>query len=258
MGPEDLELAKVGAQATVEAITKPFGDLIMKAFGPLAEEVGQDLKERYHNYRLRRSKRLFARTEEFLFQAQIDPRPVPPAILISAIENGSIQDDDDLQDRWAALLANMANPDFMSETMPVFLEILRQLSGREARLLDLIYAKLAPLAPPPPVALDPAALRIGTFGVLLALYTEANNLPEPTAVDSKLNVRGDIFESFNVSLNNLSRLGVLASEPDAIPHRLRPAFNEGEMQFYLTALGYTFVRACRPPTAKNVVTESQS
>ena len=53
------------------------------------------------------------------------------------LEGASLEDDEDIQKGWAALLADAANADGKVEVKPTFLEILKQLSASEARLLDV-------------------------------------------------------------------------------------------------------------------------
>ena len=50
----------------------------------------------------------------------------------------SLEDDDDMQARWAALLANAANPDQEVTVHPTFPGILKELGSAEARLLDAV------------------------------------------------------------------------------------------------------------------------
>jgi hypothetical protein len=54
----------------------------------------------------------------------------------------SVEDDPTLQERWAALLANAANPECNSEILPSFAEILKELTPPEVRFLDLAYMQV--------------------------------------------------------------------------------------------------------------------
>jgi hypothetical protein len=54
------------------------------------------------------------------------------------MQNASLEGDDNLQDKWAALLANAADPT-QATVLPAFPEILRQLSNHDARFLSRLY-----------------------------------------------------------------------------------------------------------------------
>jgi hypothetical protein len=64
---------------------------------------------------------------------------VPLSIIHPALEAASLEEDDDLQDTWANLLANAADvrqPDVMSPSFPL---ILKELGAREVKFLDVLY-----------------------------------------------------------------------------------------------------------------------
>src|ERR1019366_1980885 len=58
-------------------------------------------------------------------------------LFFPVLEAASIEDDDEMQTRWAALLANEATS--VGSVHPSFIEILKQLAPGDARLLDRLY-----------------------------------------------------------------------------------------------------------------------
>jgi hypothetical protein len=105
--------------------------------GPLADEIGESagVVARYYRYKL--AANMYQKTVGMLAKAGIDPHAVPPRLFLPMVENASMQDDEDLHTRWAALLANAAAlPDSVH---PSFIEVLRQLTPRDAKLLDELY-----------------------------------------------------------------------------------------------------------------------
>lgn len=66
-------------------------------------------------------------------------RPVPGRILIPLLQSASLEEDDDLQKRWAALLANAATEGRGSTILPASVEVLRQLTPAHVLILDWIY-----------------------------------------------------------------------------------------------------------------------
>src|ERR1039458_7536916 len=113
------------------------GDIMRRIAGPLADEIGESagVVARYYRYKL--AANMYQKTVGMLAKAGIDPHAVPPRLFLPMVENASMQDDEDLHTRWAALLANAAAlPDSVH---PSFIEVLRQLTPRDAKLLDELY-----------------------------------------------------------------------------------------------------------------------
>jgi hypothetical protein len=50
--------------------------------------------------------------------------------------------DEDLHQRWVALLTNVARTDFEGEILPCFPDILKQLTSEEAQFMDRAYDEL--------------------------------------------------------------------------------------------------------------------
>jgi hypothetical protein len=64
-------------------------------------------------------------------------KPVATRLFFPVLESASIEDDDEMQTRWAALLANEAI--CVGSVHPSFIETLKQLAPDDARLLDRIF-----------------------------------------------------------------------------------------------------------------------
>jgi hypothetical protein len=118
----------------------PVDGLIQRIAGPLADEIGESLAIIARPYRIKLSLKMFQKTQRMLEEAGISPQAVPPRLFLPMVEAASIENDEDLHTRWAALLANAAtSPDSVH---PSYIEVLKQLTPTEARLLDALY-KLA-------------------------------------------------------------------------------------------------------------------
>ena len=117
-------------------LSGPLGDLLRKLAGPLADEVGESLGVWARHYRFRLSVKMWQKTQTMVGQSGLDPHAVSPRLFLPIVEKASVEDDEDLHSRWAALLANASVSDLVH---PSFIEILGQLSPRDAQLLDRIY-----------------------------------------------------------------------------------------------------------------------
>ena len=116
---------------------EPVGGLIQRIAGPLAEEIGESLAIIARPYRMKLSLKMLQKTQRMLKEAGIAAQAVPPRLFVPMLEAASIENDEDLHTRWAALLANAAtSPDSVH---PSYIEVLKQLTPKEARLVDALY-----------------------------------------------------------------------------------------------------------------------
>jgi len=69
----------------------------------------------------------------------VETRAVPPKIALPIIEEASLEDDQTLQYLWNHLLANAMSPDFNDELRYGFVEMIKEITGIEAKLLDKFY-----------------------------------------------------------------------------------------------------------------------
>jgi hypothetical protein len=137
--PDDAELIKAGTQGLVQGTLAPFHELIMLLLGPAAEEAGFMLRESVARFRASRTSRFFGVTSEKIHAAGIEPRPVALKLLMPIVESASLEDDDELQDIWANLLANATDRRDYAPVAPSFPNVLRNLSAQEVKFLDALY-----------------------------------------------------------------------------------------------------------------------
>ena len=209
---DDDELVKAGVQGLVQGAMGPFTSLLDKLLGGAAEQVGLALEGSARSYRwfrtTKRTVRYFNRTQELLSEAGIEPRSVPLKLLRPLFENGTSENEDDLQDKWAALLANSAAGE--QEIMPAFPEILKQMTSQETHFLDRAYGEA-----------------INEEERLVASRHPEHRAEPPEWV----RISGQLLESFNpVMLDNLERLGVITrNSVPLIKHQLPTRFRQATM-----------------------------
>ena len=141
--------------------------------------------------RWERQKRLQERANQFLAERGLSQpsRNVPLQVIIPLIQGGSLEEDDSLQDRWAALLVNAADASSDTEVRRAFISILEDLTPLDALLLEKIYSST--------VVPDVEAEIWTTFlpDHVTEKKPEQENLRPPNHVE--------------VSLANLARLGLI-------------------------------------------------
>jgi hypothetical protein len=238
MADED-KLVKAG----VEAALKPFSELLEKLAGPAAEEIGLTLKDHVRVFRFKRQLRLFERVKEILAESRIEPGRVPLRLLLPMVENASIEEDDDLQDRWAAMLANAAaGGNGGSGVEPVFPLILKELGIQEVRFLDELYNEAMRKHVKRRAEL-PAFIN---FRSSFNIYDLKNVYLQ--AASRKLPMDANQQQEFRLSFDIVMRNRLLDELYDLVDNRDEQRQEVGSI-YRLSALGVRFIRACRTPKA---------
>lgn len=219
------------------------GDIMRRISGPLADEIGEGMGVVARHYRYRLAVKMYQKTERMLINAGIDPHAVPPRLFLPMIENASMQDDEDLHTRWAALLANAAtSPDSVH---PSFIEVLRQLTPKDAKLLDDLYD---------------SCVTKGGRGVQPWVRTITYAERERRMAEG---------ENPQEQFENLTRLGLIDTEYELDDNKIKVKFARSsgrakvdaklDSDDYLTDFAFRFVRACRAPavTIEGQATEAK-
>jgi hypothetical protein len=218
---------------TIREIAKalqPYGDLLHKLAGPLAEEIGESAGLVARHYRFSLAVKMFQKTQRILKEAGITPQAIPPRLFLPIIDHASIEDDEDLHSRWAALLANAgASP---NSVHPSFIEILRQLTPDDANLLDKLHDW----------CVSKSRRRVIPW-VDPITYAER---------DSRVAAGENPEESFQ----NLLRLGLIQPDYEMDERRTKLKITQDgranieaelESHYEFTEFAMRFVRACRAP-----------
>jgi len=212
MNEDIVQAAKAAAELepAVEAFGEATGalELIREMTAWLADIV------RYR--RLPHQAALLQRAAEKIKASGLPAHAVPDKTLRTILEDGPLEDDESMQDRWANLLFKAATAPDGEPLKIVYPKILGELEPNEARLLDRIFDKEGPGSPEPI-----------TYG-----YDDTHDLVD------------------EAELYNLERLGLLkwiwttGTTWDQLTN--------GEVTLtgvQMTELGWQFVLACRTPTS---------
>jgi len=201
------EIVKAGFDAAL----RPFSDLIMKIAGPAADEIGLTLQDHVKVFRLKRQLRLLERVKDMV--GEEEPQRVPLRIVEEVVQAASVEESDDLQDCWAALLANAALD--ANKVHPAFIEVLKQLNAQEAQMLDLISNNR----------------RLASETTLLS------ELPLSDEIILTEEQRQRALKRFDDHTSNLLRLGLIEIK----------TVERDDTYISFTTFGRSFRDACRPP-----------
>lgn len=203
-------------KVTTEEAAKTANGLMTRIFGPAADGLGiilsQPIKERVVFNQLRALEKL--RTK--LSKEGASLRQVNLKVLFPYLDGISVEEDPELEDLWANLMANYLDSDKNLETT-VYPSILKQISSNEAKALELFYE--------------------GSFVTVFADNKKTLMRFENEKV---------LQDKFEGPINNLYRLGLL--EHEKTPARISTGLSD-----YITALfnmykispfGKDFYKAC--------------
>lgn len=225
LDPDQQQLVRNAAIGLAQGALKPVHDLLLDVCRGAAQEFGEAWKTEVRVWRLERAARLAQKAREFMEPLGINRRDVPLRLFLRTVEEASMEDSDELQDMFAALLASAANPK-NPQVHPSFVDILSQLTPRDAKLLILIGKMQVAITNEIPY--EP----VKTFDI------------RPRSGEAGFDPSDAAAGEFFLSADTLVRQRLL--EPrDISEQRLDGAGSYGG--FILTDLAWAFLRAVSPP-----------
>jgi hypothetical protein len=219
----EIELTKEGIKAAAETAK----NFLEKLVGPPIEELGGLLADQVRFYRFKNQIRILLKAQEFLRKAGVNPKRVPLKTLVPILEEGSLEEDEFMSVKWASLLATAADPNSKISVQPSFPEVLKELSPKEALILDKIY------------------------DMVVSLPIPREEWPSRGAIASSLKQVLQLSdEEFEIAIDNLFRLRLCLAPStklefiDHLEHRFQLQMKN---IICLTDFGFAFVSACRWP-----------
>lgn len=212
------EVAKTAGKA-IDASREVGGFIAKYIHSPIEQAMGI-VEDHLRYLRWERQVRLTQRAQEFLKARGLSAptRPVPLKIAIPIMVEGSLEEDDQLQDIWAQLLVNAADKESGIEVRHMFLSILKDLTPLDVLALKIIYS------------IPEEDARSGLWTV---------HLPDRilTNKDQPGHVQGSPTPEMQMTLSNLLRLGLITSTS---------TWGGDLTHSYIgqTVLGREFVKAC--------------
>lgn len=128
-------------EATKVASNKA-GGLLKALFGKAFEETGEIIAD---NIRLRRFKNqveIFEKAKKYLKNKKISENKISLKVLAPLIEFSSLEEEEDLQDKWARLIKNILSQPTSSLLQQHAIQILNKISNEEALILDELYKRV--------------------------------------------------------------------------------------------------------------------
>jgi hypothetical protein len=128
--------------AAIAAPVKDITELLNKFLSPALQEAGEVVGARIRVFRLKQETKLLEKSISILKEAGLKPRPVNLRVLFPLLDAAVLEEDDQMAERWASLLASAADPNNETDLEASFIEILKQLTPTHAYLLDVFYEQI--------------------------------------------------------------------------------------------------------------------
>jgi hypothetical protein len=123
-------------------VVKEMTGLLTKFLGPGFEEAGEIVRDQVRYFRFQRELALLHKADDNVKDAGFNPRAVNMRVLFPLLDAAALEDNENMKERWASLLASAANPNNPTELEASFIEILKQLAPTHANLLDVFYEQI--------------------------------------------------------------------------------------------------------------------
>lgn len=125
------------------AATEKLGGFVSRIIDePLVMVMGI-LTDKLSYMRWERRLRLVERSKELIADRNIEGplNTVPPKIALPIVEHASLEENDELQDLWACLIASAVDPSFKGQIRAAYIEILRDLEVNDVHILEYIFRR---------------------------------------------------------------------------------------------------------------------
>ncbi|KAA0688420.1 DUF4393 domain-containing protein [Azospirillum brasilense] len=220
---------------------------MVDVLGPPLKEISCLLTDSLSYYRARNLSKIMKKTKSIVKDSKIENEKISLKNVIQILEGASLEDSEDLQDKWACLLATSC---FSSEVHPSYSQILKGLTSAEVKILDGLFDGFDEQK-------ESSLFCEGPYdafqGPILDPYYIWDNITEKYPDIDKAGKYGKDLSYFESCLDNLFRAGLINLMPAAVPYDddlLRsyrgPAINNRNYNnATMTHLGIGFVLACR-------------
>lgn len=258
MNNEVTEIAKATQEVAKTARTgieaaQGFGNFVARVLGePLETAVGL-VSDRLKFVRFERQVRLVDRYTEFMTQRRLSSKdqPVPPKIALTAIENASLEEDNELQDLWANLLTSCHDQTLNGVVRSGFVDIIKQLEVVDVHILNYIYSDTLKKNLKDAVAWKKDYKR--DIHIDPIKYCIRQN-----EIQDFLKISLHVYEC---AVDNLLRVRCLGPCVDDIEVESQGGYTETASRVHeyewvsITAFGWDFVRSCTLPSSANASEE---
>jgi len=135
------EAQKAAAEAFGKEVAQNIFGFLSDITRPPAKELGGLLADYVKWFRFNTQLKILRKAQKLHEENKIQHQKIPLRIVANLLDSCSWEEDDWMQTRWAALLANAATLDEKLDNYSTHVEILRQLSPLQVKCLDIMYSE---------------------------------------------------------------------------------------------------------------------
>ncbi len=139
MDPITTTLAKTAEVGLAEGVKENSQSFLKAVLHEPAQELGALLGDKIRERRHANLIKATSRAQERLKEAGYTAKEVPLSIIHPALEAASVEEDPDLQEVWANMLANAASMESPNAVAPSFPSILKELRPTDVKFLATLY-----------------------------------------------------------------------------------------------------------------------
>lgn len=220
--------------------------LFKTLFGASFKELGGIFADQVRLRRFNNQIKIFTKAQERLKKHNINPQKVSLKVLAPLIEYSSLEEEENLQDKWSNLISHILGGDKEIVFQQNCITILNRISSEEAKLLDTLYELLQKKRSERKVQLSLDFPNGYNYQVPLSRLT-FNILN----ISKELNVP---IAEMEFSVSNLITLGLLKWETDVDVLATKSDFEEeidvdvnvsNTDDFVFTPIGVKFIEVCK-------------
>ncbi|MBL0147105.1 MAG: DUF4393 domain-containing protein [Chitinophagaceae bacterium] len=130
----------------IEKISEPVNkviDFVSDIIKPPVKEIIDTLfTDNVKYWRFKNQIRLLQKAEKYVKAKGINPKKIPIKTLVPLLEYSSLEEENSLKEMWTKLLVNSIDPLNTSLNQNIYIEILKQMSPHDAKILEFINKKV--------------------------------------------------------------------------------------------------------------------
>ena len=237
--------------STIDKGLELIKDFVDKLITPAIEEAGLLFSDRIRFIRFKQQVKILSLAKHYAEQKNINVKSIPVKILVPLLENASLEENEEMQDKWAKMITNMADSETNLQNQ-IFPYLLSQISLSEYNGLNEFLRK---------------ENSIGKLYEMLKNLEEKQNTAqsheykEISAQIENLEKTGFYIDLGEVyEYNNLIRLGLIRQLPPPIWveefktgnyfylaeewHSIKAEYEYDGGGYRITPLGTAFIRIC--------------
>src|SRR5665647_4765 len=125
---------------TTVGLAEKTGGFLSRVFGTTIENGVGIIGDKLEYTRWERQNRIIEKVNEYQKEKNFTQyRPIAPKFAIPMIVNASLEEDNELQDIWCKLITNSLDPNFDVEIRFAFIDIIKNLTSLDAKILEFIH-----------------------------------------------------------------------------------------------------------------------